>query len=146
MYHPSERWKAIERAAVPEPAMSSDPYASRTIGDFTKLKPAGERMYAGPTPFGASLASLAIEMLVAEEIAPEGISKVNRPSADRIDPPCGPIVAEDAMSTGKGMIGVTTGSPEALSMEESKTSTLPEVTRTRSVASSGIGVPGKRSS
>ena len=43
------------------------------------------------------------------------------------------------------MIGVTTGSPEALSIEESKTSTLPAVTFTCSVASSGIVVVGKRS-
>ncbi len=46
---------------------------------------------------------------------------------------------------GSAAIGVTTGSPERLSMDESKTSTLPAVTFTRSVAFSGIVVLGRRS-
>ena len=49
------------------------------------------------------------------------------------------------MSAGSGAIGVTTGSPERLSIEESKTSMLPAVTLTRSVASCGIVTVGKRS-
>src|SRR5512140_1852347 len=81
---------------------------------------------------------------VAAGSAPAGILSVTAPSSDRIDPPAGPIVAADGNVEDSAMIGVTTGSPEALSIEESKTSTLPEVTLTCIVASSGIAA-AKRS-
>jgi hypothetical protein len=65
------------------------------------------------------LAASPIERDVFEESAPAGIFNVSLPSADRIDPPAGPIVADDGMSAGSGAIRVMTGSPDPASVDES---------------------------
>jgi hypothetical protein len=62
---------------------------------------------------------IAIDICVRALSAPAGILRVSAPSSERIEPPCGPIVADDGIVAGIAATGVTTESPDALSIEES---------------------------
>src|ERR1035437_4369428 len=81
----------------------------------------GVKSYAEPRASGSPDTAGVSATVTGAAKAPAGTLRVIRPSSDRTEPPCGPIVADDGMFTGSGMIGVTTGSPDALSIDESKT-------------------------
>src|SRR5664280_320393 len=115
-------WRLLHAALSSTVTRSADgPVPFRSAGRYvrtTRTAPAwskgsGVTSYAGPTPSGASFATGTTENAVGVLRTPAGTFSVNRPSVERIDPPCDPIVAEDGMSTGSGMMPVTTAPASA---------------------------------
>ena len=140
MSHPVTALEGDASASSPEPRPSV-PYA-RSRSARLPLPRNRQGDTRGRIPMLGAPFVAASRDTSAGSRAPAGIFSVIRPSSSGPTRPRVRSSPRTGMSAGSGMIGVTTGSPDALSIEESKTSTLPEVTLTRASRRRGPSFPG----